>query len=159
MRCAVFSVFFMMTISVGSLARVWAEDAPTMKKTVIRANELTFDYKRSTAVFDGDVHVEDPGIKMDADRMNILFEGTNDVKSVSAFGNVRLWHDDIVATCKKAVYKSKEGEVHLLGDAVLKRADDILKGDEITFWLDKEVMICKPGYFEIMSDSDGAKLP
>ena len=158
MRSMVLSVFVVVAVSVASVMRVVAADAAAANKTVIKANELTFDYKRSSAVFVGDVYVKDPGIEMRADKMNVLFEGTNDVKSVTASGNVTLWHEDIVATCKRAVYMSKAGEVHLVGDAVLKRGDDMLRGDEITFWLDKELMICKPGYLEIMSDSDATKL-
>ncbi|MDE0837875.1 MAG: hypothetical protein OSB41_02385 [Kiritimatiellae bacterium] len=146
-----------LTVGVCGAAPEKAQDV-TLKKTIIKSNELTFDYKKSTAIFVGDVFVQDPGIKMTSDKMNVLFDSTNEVKSVTASGNVRLWHDDITATCKRAIYQAQKGEVILLGNARLKRGDDLLKGDEITFWLDKEIIKCKPGYLEIMSNSEAPKL-
>jgi lipopolysaccharide transport protein LptA len=148
---------FVLTFGVVGAASLNAQEA-TLKKTTIKSNELTFDYKKSTAIFVGDVFVQDPGIKMTSDRMNVLFDSTNEVKSVTASGNVRLWHDDITATCKRAIYQAQKGEVILMGDARLKRGDDVLRGDEITFWMDKEIMKCKPGYLEVMSNSEAPKL-
>ncbi|MCE9614186.1 MAG: hypothetical protein K8T26_07910 [Lentisphaerae bacterium] len=113
--------------------------------TTINAKSLSFDYKRYTAVFEGNVVVVDPQVKMEADRLNVIFEGSNEVKSVAASGHVRLWHEDKTATCDRAIYVSRSGEVILRGDATLRRGDDRVMGDEITFWLNEDRMTCTPG--------------
>ncbi len=127
-------------------------------KTIITSDGgLTLDYRRSIAVFEDNVKVNDPELRMECDKLNLLLEGTNDVKSVTAIGNVKLWHDDILATCRRAIFQKQISEVRLLGDAVVNRGEDVLRGDEITFWLDKEIMKCTPGYIEIISDQSAPK--
>lgn len=128
----------------------------TVGNTTITAQTLSFDYKRFIAVFENNVVVVDPDVRMEADRLNVVFEGSNSLKSVSASGNVHLWHQDKEATCQRAVYVSRSGEVVLRGDAVLSRGDDRVMGDEITFWLHEDRMTCTPGRLIIGPQSQGS---
>lgn len=113
-------------------------------KTVITSNRLTFDYKRSIASFDGNVEVTDPQMNIKADKLTVLFDKDNNVKSATAVGNVRLQSEDRSGTCKKAVYLAKADEVMMLGDAVLKRANmDSLSGHSITFSIGKQTVTCE----------------
>lgn len=114
--------------------------------TVITSKTLTFDYQRSIAVFENDVVVVDPQIRMEADKLNVVFDRTNDVKSVTATGGVQLWHADKQASCNRAIYIARTGEVILQGDAKVSRAADVVAGNEITFWLNDDRMTCKPGH-------------
>jgi len=141
---------WMAMVLVGGLAAVSAVAAPE-GSTVITSKTLQFDYGRFIAVFEGDVVVEDPQIRMEADRMNIVFEGSNTIKSVTASGNVRIWQDDKIATCQRALYVAKSGEIILRGDATLKRGEDSVAGEEITFWMNEERMTCTPGRLIISS--------
>lgn len=111
--------------------------------TVITSKNLTFDYKRSIAVFKKNVVMDDPKARIESDKLNVLFQGTNDVKSVTAVGNVRLWHNDKTATCQRAIYMAKADKVILTGDAKLNRDNDSLMGDIITFRLDEDKVSCK----------------
>ena len=98
------------TVSVAELSR-----------TVITSEHLSFDYERMIATFEGNVSIKDPDIRMTADRMLMFFEGTNQVRSVTATGNVRFWQGDRSATCKRAIYLSRSGEVILTGEAKLSQ--------------------------------------
>lgn len=117
--------------------------APT--NTVITADHLSFDYNRMVAVFDGNVHAQDPQMLMTSEKLTVFFDETNDVKSVTAIGNVRVYSEDKRAECDKAVYIRRMGRVELTGNARLFRGRDEIRGREITFWLDDERMLVEPG--------------
>jgi len=120
-------------------------EGETAGVTTITSDQLTFDYQRSIAVFERNVEVTDPQIKLKADKVNVVFDSTNSVKSIMAQGNVRLWYQDKTARCNHAMYLKKTGEIVLTGNAVLTRAKDSVQGDEITFSLNDDRMTCKPG--------------
>jgi lipopolysaccharide export system protein LptA len=121
--------------------------------TVITAQKLTYDYKRSIAVFEGDVVVVDPQMRMTADKMIVVFEGTNSVKTLTAQGNVHITSEDREATCTTAVYKNLGGEVIMTGTPLLKRGRDTLTGDKITFWINEERVVSEPGVLTIFPES------
>ena len=132
---------------------VWAEPAGASAAaakladpTVITAKTLKFDYKRSIATFEDDVVVVDPEVRMEADKLSVVFNQTNEIKAVTATGDVRLWHDDKLASCRRAIYMARTGEVILQGDAKVARGTDVVAGNEITFWLHEDKMTCKPGH-------------
>jgi len=129
--------------------------AQSTNATVITSEKLSFDYKRSIAVFEGNVVVEDPQLKMRADKLNVLFEGTNSVKSVVAVGNVLLWYGDKTASCRHAIYVAKTGEITLRGNAALRREQDSVTGEEIVFYLNEERVECRPGRLVIFPESRG----
>ncbi|MBN1556532.1 MAG: hypothetical protein JW951_00130 [Lentisphaerae bacterium] len=125
-------------------AVAWADEGSTSNRTVITSKRLDFDYKRSIAVFEEEVTVEDPQIHMTADRMNVIFDEDNNVKSVTALGRVRIRQDDKTATCGQAVYIALTGEVIMTGDPKLERGTDTLEGRKITFWTDEDRVTCEP---------------
>lgn len=116
----------------------WASAATN--QTVITSKTLDFDYGRMIAVFRDNVVVVDPQMRMDCDQLTVIFERTNDVKSITAAGNVRVRHQDKTATGKKGIYLAREAKVLLIGDATLARGSDVVKGNEITFWLNEDRM-------------------
>jgi lipopolysaccharide export system protein LptA len=144
-----FSLLMLMVL--GSAAPGWAAEAPEVGQTVITSGELTYDYKRSIAIFQDDVVVQDPQVRMESDMLTVLFGSTNDIKSVTAVGNVRLRSGDKRASCNKAIYIARTGEILLSGKAILMRETDRLEGKQITFWLNEERVICKPGRLVIHS--------
>ena len=128
--------------------------------TVITSERLEFDYKRYIAVFEENVVVVDPRVRIETDHLVVCFDGTNDVKSVTALGNVRIRSEDKRGYCRKAVYVARTGEVVMTGDAKLHRSKDSVMGDLITFWLDEERMKCTPGRLIIYpKESQGAGRP
>lgn len=124
--------------------------------TVITAKQLEFDYQRHIAVFDDDVVVSDPEIQIESDRLVVCFDGTNDVKSVTASGRVRMRTGDKRATCDRAIYLARTGEVVLTGDARLYRGRDHVAGEQITFWVDEDRLRCRPGRLVIFPREGGS---
>ena len=113
--------------------------------TVITAKTLPFDYKKMEALFEGDVEVVDPDVRMLSDKLTVLFDKDNNVKVVTASGHVKIWQGERVATCSYAVYDAQKGEVVLSGKAVLKRDKDTVSGNRVTFWVNEERMKVEPG--------------
>ncbi len=123
-------------------------------KTTITADTMSYDYKRSIAIFQDNVVVIDPQVRLESDALTVLFGRTNEIKSITAVGNVRIKSDDKAALCNKAIYIAKSGEILLTGDAVLMRNNDRLEGKQITFWLNEERVLCTPGRLIIYSDQE-----
>jgi lipopolysaccharide transport protein LptA len=118
-------------------AAAWAQN-PT--NTVIVADTMNFDYRRMIAVFEGNVDVTDPQIRMLSDKLTVMFESTNSVRSVTAVGNVRIYHANRQATCDQAVYVARSSEIEMNGNARLFWEKDRVFGKKIVFWLDKDQM-------------------
>jgi lipopolysaccharide transport protein LptA len=123
-------------------AAAWAaEPQATTSNTVITATKLTFDYRNHHAVLEGNVVVRDPSVRIEADRMTIVFEADNTAKIVTAMGNVRIDQADKKATCQRAVYQVKLGRLDLSGNPVVRRNQDVLRSKKtITFWRDEDRM-------------------
>lgn len=122
-------------------------------RTVITSEYLTFDYKRSIAVFEGNVVVEDPQIRIESDKMNVLFNEDNSVKSMTALGNVHLRQGDKTATCRRAVYLAGTGEVMLMGKAVLRDPKGLAEGEKIRYLIDEGKVSCEPARLVIFPDA------
>lgn len=128
--------------------------------TTVTSKRLDFDYKRMVAVFTGDVVVTDPEVKIKTDKLTMAFDDEREVKLVTCNGNVKVWYEDKTASAKQAVYQARKGEIELLGDAVLNRGGDTIKGDRIVFNLYNDTMICEPGFLIVTpgdKSDDGLK--
>jgi len=134
-----------------------AENA-TQQKTVITSDTLSFDYDRLVAVFEDNVTIIDPQVRMKSKRLNVLFDEANQIKSVTASGNVRMWQGDRTATCRRAIYVARTGEMILHGDAIMRQGKDSVTGDEITIMLNENKMVCKPATL-VIYPGEGQKSP
>lgn len=124
--------------------------------TTITAGRLSFDYKRSIAEFTNSVVVTDPQIRILSDNLIVRFDKDNNVESAIASGNVRISQEDRTATCSKAVYSLTAGNVMLTGDAEIRRKKDVLRGEEITFWLNDDKITCQSGQLVIFPEEGKA---
>jgi len=124
----------------GCAGLVLAQDEGT-NKTVITSDRLSYDYKKSLAVFEGHVVVVDPRMTMEADEMRLVFNATNSIKSVTAVGNVRMKSEDKTATCDRAVYLADSEEVTMTGNARLNRGRDCVTGDRIVFYMEEDRVV------------------
>jgi len=150
-------VFLFLVFQFAVLTAIAGEPAGT-NKTTITSGRLTFDYKRYTAEFEKDVVVIDPNMKMKSDTLNVIFDNESNIKQAVAVGNVHLCQQDKTGTCDRVVYVAKTGEVMMIGNARIKRGEDVIKGNKITFWLNDDRMECTPGSLEIISKK-GANNP
>jgi lipopolysaccharide export system protein LptA len=113
-------------------------DGSVTNSTLINSKSMTFDNQTRTAVFQGDVIVVDPSLKMLADTMTVVFDAANNPETITATGSVKIWQVDRIAVCKKAVYSVKSGLLVLTGNPVLTRAGDRMIGSRIIFKRDEE---------------------
>lgn len=119
------------------------------RESVITAKRIEFDNKEGVILFDEDVLVDDPQFLMRSDRLLVFMEGTNDVQQVMAVGRVNITNANREASCDKAVYTKKDGQIVMTGNARLKQqgkqAGDVT-GERITIWVDDERMEVVPGH-------------
>lgn len=111
------------------------------RETVITSDKIDFDNREGVILFDDNVFVDDPQFSMRSDRLLVFMEGTNDVSQVMAIGNVTFSNDMRSATCSKAVFTKKEGQVVMTGDVRMKSAGETvgeIRGNRVVIWIDDE---------------------
>ena len=146
------------TVWMGLALAAWGLGEDAVTNTVITSKRLEFDYKRSIAVFEGDVKVVDPQMTLTSDRMNVIFDSDNNVKSVTAMDNVHIAQDDKTGTCGQAVYITLTGEVIMTGEPTLWRGNDTLRGTKITFWTHEDRVTCEPAMLVIYPENEDTPL-
>ena len=121
--------------------------AEPQRESVITAERIEFDNKEGIILFDDNVLVDDAQFIMRSDRLLVFMEGTNDVQQIMAVGNVSITNENRSASCDKAVYTKKDGQIVMTGKAKLAQGEKggEVTGDRITFWLDDERMEVYPG--------------
>lgn len=147
-------IYFMAFIA----GMAFAADAPSTNKTTITSDRLSFDYQRMTAEFEKNVVVIDANMQLQADKLTVVFDNESSMKQAIATGSVRLSQQDKIGTCQKAIFIAKTGEIMLVGDAQIKRGNDLVKGDKITFWINEDRMVCEPGNL-VLTPTKSAGLP
>ncbi len=112
--------------------------------TRITSERFEFDYKQMVAIFDEQVKVVHPQFYLEADRVFVFIDGTNDVKHILALGDVVMTNENRRAVCDKAMFSKAEGTLVLTGvnrSAQLTRGMDGVAGERITLWLEDERMV------------------
>lgn len=102
--------------------------------TVITSDRLFYDYKQKFALFQTNVVVVDPRIKITADQMSVFFDETNRVQAIRCEGRVRISQEDKTARSDLATYDIRSGEIILTGgkpEVVSGR--NVMTGDPIIF--------------------------
>lgn len=145
------SIIIVSSMPTGSILAADAAltDEKDVIQTVITSDQLEFDYKRSISIFTGNVVVDDPSLKLTSDRLVVMFDATNQVRSLTASGNVHLISEDREGRCDRLVYLTLSGEIVMTGNAMITRGGDSVSGDLIKIWRDDERMEVKPGRLTI----------
>ncbi len=128
--------------------KVSAKGGAQGREAVITAERIEFDNKEGIILFDKKVLVDDAQFIMRSDRLLVFLEGTNDVQQIMAVGSVVITNENRAASCDKAVYTKKDGQIVMTGNARLMRQGEQggeVAGDRIVFWLDDERMEVSPG--------------
>ena len=112
--------------------------------TVITSTRLTFDHKNQFALFEENVVVRDPVIRLRADRLTVFFDAANQAERIEAEGRVVIQQDRSMAWADKATYDVVSGEIFMEGRPRIRRGQDVLEADTITFWRDDNKIVCEP---------------
>ncbi len=111
-----------------------AEPASTVTNlTVITSQSMVYDYEEAVAIFEGNVQVDDPGLRLWTDKLTVAFDGANQVRSLEALGHVKFERADGSGASQKAEYAAVDGKMTLTGEAVLHRDEESIMADVITF--------------------------
>lgn len=127
--------------------------------TVITSEKLTFDYQKHFALFEENVVVTDPQIKILADKLTVIFDEKNAAKSVKAEGNVFMLQQDKKAKADLCIYEVTTGEIQLIGNPQVTRGQDVITGDKITFWRNENRMKVDQRAKVILAPGPGNKSP
>jgi lipopolysaccharide transport protein LptA len=122
-------------------AAEWIEDEDVTEITSVR---LTFDYAKNYAVFEENVVVIDPGMRLVADTLAVWFDKQGEVTLIKAEGRVRITQDDKIATAGEATYDVTTGKIVLVDSPRLQRGRHFLEGTIITYWRDRELLVVEP---------------
>lgn len=123
--------------------------------TVITSTRLTYDQKKSRAVFEGKVVVTDPALKIGSDCLTVLFSNDKKVESIEAEGNVVINRNEIWAAARTATYNVRDGKIVLSGKPSVTRQRNNLTAETIVFWRDSNKILCEPNaHLIIYSEQD-----
>lgn len=113
--------------------------------TVITSQRLEFDNRERRAVFEGNVLVQDATMRMRSESLIVLFDENEQPSWIEADGGVIILQEGRLARAERAEYNIVEGKMVLKGSAEVRRGRDLLKGDTITFWRDRDRIEVVPG--------------
>jgi lipopolysaccharide export system protein LptA len=136
-----------------------AQEVAEEDLTVITSEKLTFDYQNQYALFEKDVVVVDPSMRLFADTLLVTFDANNKAEKIKAEGKVRILQEDKQARAKVADYNVETGEIVLTGEPQVTRGRDTLTAEVIRFWRDEDRMECSPRARLVIfpDDDDGTR--
>ena len=112
--------------------------------TVITSERLIYDSEKQYALFEKDVVVSDPHLRMKTDKLTIHFDADNQPQRLLAEGRVVMSQADTRAWAGRVTYNVATGEVVLEDNPRVMRGRDMLMGQRITFWRDQNRLECYP---------------
>ena len=155
MKTNVFRWMLLMGWACAVLGVACAEGDTAADLTVITSDRLTFDYSQRFSLFEGNVVVVDPQMKLYADKMTVLFSASNRISEIKAEGRVYIVQEDKESRSEVAQYNLDQGIIVLTGKPQVTRGQDILTGDKITFWRDQNKMLVEPRARLVINPQDG----
>lgn len=129
--------------------------------TVITSERLLYDYNQAFALFEDNVVVVDPDLRLTCDKMTVRFNEKGDMNFLEARGQVYIKQDDKTARAELATYDVAEGKIVLENNPQVMSGATILQGGKITFWRFQNKMESTGGSRLIIppSGKKGAGLP
>ena len=115
--------------------------ALAQSKVDITSNTFTLDEATREAVFEGDVVVNHPTVKVWAPHVVAIYGegGTSDIESFVATGDVKLETDEQTATGERAVFTPGDQLLRLTGNVEVVNAGGTVQADELVVNLETNV--------------------
>jgi lipopolysaccharide export system protein LptA len=112
---------------------------------VIEADSFEYDNKEKIALYKGNVVVRKGDFTLWADTMKIFFDQNSKIQEIDAEGNVKFTKGEYSGKSDKAIYYASQDLIKLIGNAQVKKENNILEGDEIDYYIkqDRAVVIGK----------------
>lgn len=107
----------------------------------ITSQEMTANFQGHTITFTGDVEVRQADLRLNADTIVAIFgDNAQDIKEITAEGNVRVQKGEKTAIGRKAIYKKQDGIIIIEGDPKLEQGTSFVQGQRIVIHLDQDQM-------------------
>ncbi len=148
-------LFIATLVSACGLCFAEEEVKQVTNRTVVTSETMTYDYQRNIAEFKGSVKAVDQNVEIRSDILRIFFRNRENIKAVTALGNVQVFGQNRTAKCDKAVYFVSKGEIILMGNAEVSEGESQLAAEEITFWVDDDRMLAKRAHLRIEGRNSG----
>lgn len=122
----------------------------------INADNLQVFQEENKAIFEGHVVAIQEQVRLKADKMTVYYRSPDEsseqqqdaIKKIDVQGNVFMTTPDETASGLKGTYNVQGEEIRLIGNVVLTRGKNTLKGDSLVYDLKKGK--------SVMSSGDGA---
>ncbi len=113
----------------------------------IRADSLeVLDGANKKMLFRGNVRAKQEGFIVYSSRLEASYpKGSSQPDRMIATGSVRIEEDERTARCGKATYYRKDRKVVCVEKAAVVQKCDEVRGDKITFYLDRDVLKVEGG--------------
>ena len=105
------------------------QDEPTL---FISSDSGRLNIEEKLATFSKDVEISKGDLKITSDKFRVKFLGNRDIEWASATGDVNITDGGWKGTCKEAILLGKDKFIQLRGGAILKKGEDIVRGEMIT---------------------------
>ena len=137
----VLMVFAALSIRVPAMAE---ENGVDLNRTRITSDKVVYSGGKETILFQGNVRVRRSDFDLWCREMTVHLAsngsgrggprgsgGTSDFEKIVAEENVRLRMENRNATCRKAIYRSGEETITMLGDVRLRQDRNRIRGQEV----------------------------
>ncbi len=133
-------LFFLTSFSFGQ-----TNNEENKAPIVIEADSFEYDNKQKIAVYKDNVVVRKGDFTLWANLMHIYFDENSKIKKIIAEGNVRFEKGLYKGKSEKATYEADKEIIKLIGNAQIRKGNNVLEGDEIDYFMkeDKAVVIGK----------------
>lgn len=112
------------------------------------ADRMEAETLNNKVIFIGNVRASQNDVVIYAQKMTLFYlrgeEGkANGIERAEIEGDVRIIQSERMATAEKGLFLNKERQIILSGRAEVHQADNVVKGDEIIYFLDEERSVVK----------------
>jgi lipopolysaccharide export system protein LptA len=132
-------LFIACLASVSLLAHAVSEDRK--KPVSLKADRVTFDQQKGFSTYEGRVMLVQGSMSLDADRMTVQLNKNQQIEEINAYGAPGHFKDKmddgtlVKGHAKRIRYLLPKNTVYLIGDAVVIRGTDQLRGESIAYEL------------------------
>ena len=112
------------------------------------ADRMEAETLNDKVIFIGNVRASQNDVVIYAQKMTLYYlrgeEGKeNGIERAEIEGDIRIIQTDRMATAEKGLFLNSERQIILSGNAEVHQAENVVKGDEIIYFLDEERSVVK----------------
>ena len=131
----------------------------------IEADDIEFDFKNGTRIYNNNVLVVQGTLRLKADKLVGVYSG-DELDKATAWGSLARFkqrpdgkQDDVEGWAKKIVVNQKENTLTLLGKAALKQGPDTARGETIVYNMATDTLKVQGGAKVGAGGKDGTTPP